>query len=186
MNQETSAHIKTGDYPIVDEWAKLLPNNAFQTITTYIPDYKKVVKIRRSTGKPQISTLEDSFQLVINYNCYRDCFIVWNAAIQHHIYRKNNKNGKGKLRLSLGSVGERLLHQQITTNFQKCYYREFGRGGSNHVELIWILGRDAFVDFCKDYPQMIIPDPTMIPKGKSCLYAVAGEEIQYIKSKKGK
>lgn len=176
--------LKTGDGKIVDEWINnVWPENARQAITDLIPNWESVVTLRTAVKQPVIRKMPENCQLVINYNSERNCFVIWNAAIQHYIYRRKCENGKAKLRLSMGSTGERLLHQHITANFQKCYYREFGRGKSKYVELIWILGEEAFVDFCKDYKNMILPDPNNIPKGKTCLYAVAGGEIQYIPSK---
>ena len=38
--------------------------------------------------------------------------------------------------------------------------------------------------FCKEYKNHIKPDPKLIPKGKSCVYAEAGGELQYILSAK--
>lgn len=175
--------ITTGDGAVVDEWVNnVWPVDAKKAITDHIPDWINTVTFRTSSRNPVISKLLDNCQLIINYNSEKNCFVVWNAAIQSQIYRANRKNAKAKLRPALGCAGERILHKKITPNFQECYYREVGRGGSNHVELIWILGNEAFVNFCQDYKRMILPDPTKIPKGKSCLYAVAGGEIQYIPS----
>lgn len=158
------------------------PEEAKKAITAHIPDWKNTVTFRTSSKNPVISKSLDNCQLIINYNSERKCFIVWNAAIQRQIYRVNRKNAKAKLRPALGCAGERILHKMITPNFQECYYREFGRGGSKHVELIWILGTNAIIDFCKNYKQMIVPDPKLIPKGKTCLYATVGQNIEYIQS----
>lgn len=183
MNQETSTYIETGDYPIVDEWVNnWWPDNAKKAIMTYIPDFQHRIKFRTCVKFPTISkSLEDSFQLVINYNCDNDCFIVWNAAIQNHIHWMNSKK---KLHLDIGCSGERLMHRPIDANTITHFFREFGRGGSKYVEMISIVGKDALADFCKDYSKMIIPDPNSIPKGRICLYAVAGGEIQYILSRR--
>ena len=42
----------------------------------------------------------------------------------------------------------------------------------------------AIADFCKNYQEMIKPDSKQMEKGKRCLYAVSGGEIQYIPSEK--
>lgn len=183
MNKETKITIKTGDYPIVDEWVNnWWPDDAKKAIMTYIPDFQHRIKFRTCVKVPTISkSLKDSFQLVINYNSEKNCFIVWNAAIQNHIHRMNNKK---KLRLAIGCSGERLLHQPIETNTIAHFFREFGRGGSKNVEMISIVGKNALADFCKDYREKIKPDPKNIPEGKICLYAVAGGEIEYIHSNK--
>lgn len=175
--------ITTGDDAIVDEWVNnVWPEDAKQAITEHIPDWKNAVTFRTSSESPVISKPLENCQLIINYNNEKNCFVVWNAAIQSQIYGADRKNPNGELRPALGCVGERILHEAITPDFQKCFFREFGRGGSKYVELIWILGTNAIINFCKNYKHMIIPDPKLIPKGKTCLHAIAGQEIVHIQS----
>lgn len=176
--------IKTGDGATVDEWVNnVWPKDAVKAIKEMIPDYKNAVTFRTSVKNPVISKSLNNCQLVINYNSAKNCFIVWNAAIQNNIYRRNSKKSNSKLRLSSGQIGEKLLHQKISPNYRQSFYREFGRGGSRYVELIWILGESEITDFCRNYRELIIPDPYGIRQGKTCLYAVAGGEIEYIRSK---
>ena len=85
--QESGEIMKTGDCKIVRECVNnLWPDLAKKFIEKCISNYEKTVIFRTSTGKPVISTIEDTFQLVINYNTARKCYIVWNAAIQSHLH----------------------------------------------------------------------------------------------------
>lgn len=171
--------IKTGDGKTVDDWVNnVWPTDAVKAITSTIHNWKNVVKLRASVNEPVVSKLSNTCQLVVNYNSEAKCFAVWNAAIQAHIHQGD------KLRLSVGSKGKEIIHQNCAADSLISIYRPIGQGKSNYVELIWIVGTDAFVDFCKEYKKLIRPDPASIPKGKICLYAVAGGEIQYIPSKK--
>lgn len=177
--------IKTGDCSIVDEWVNntWLEKNekkkkAIEAVKKYIPDWQNVVKFRTATDSPKISNLEDSFQLVINYNYYKECYIVWNAAIQNHIHAKK------KYSLSIGANGKDLLHKTISPTSITPFYRNVRPLREKQVELILIVGKDAIADFCKNYQEMLKPDSKQMPKGKRCLYAVAGGEIQYMPSEK--
>lgn len=178
--------IRTGDCNIVNEWVnntwleKKEKKEAIEAVKEYIPDWKKVVKFRTSTEHPQISNLEDSFQLVINYNYYKECYIVWNAAVQSHIH----KDAKRSISLSFGETLKEALTHAIDTHSIVSVFQELKCGGSQDVELVLIVGKDAIADFCKNYQEMIKPDSKQIPQGKRCLYAVAGGEIQYILSEK--
>ena len=179
--------IRTGDCNIVNEWVNntWLEKNeekkeAIEAVKEYIPDWKNVVKFRTATESPQISNLEDSFQLVINYNCDKDCYIVWNAAVQSHVH----KDAKKSISLSFGETLKEALNHAIDTHSIVPVFQELKRGGSQDVELVLIVGKDAVADFCKNYQEMIKPDSKHIPEGKRCLYAVAGGEIQYIPSEK--
>lgn len=168
----------TGDYPIVEDWTKGWPEEAVTAIVNNIKEYRQVIKFRTATTEATISgPIEESFQLVINYNSTTECFVVWNAAIQNSIH-----NGK-RIILSLGTEGERLLHS-VKHDVIMPLYREIGCGGSNCVELVLFIGRNAFPEFCKSYKEYIKPNPEFIPKGKSCVYAETGGELQYISSKK--
>lgn len=176
--------IRTGDCNIVNEWVnntwleKKEKKEAIEAVKEYIPDWKNVVKFRTATDSPQISNLEDSFQLVINYNYYKECYIVWNAAIQNHIHTKK------KYSLSIGTKGKDLLHKTISPTSITLFYRDVWPPREKQVELILIVGKDAIANFCKNYQEMIKPDSKQIPNEKRCLYAVAGGEIQYISSEK--
>lgn len=171
--------IKTGDHPIVDNWVNnIWPETSKSAIKQYIPDYQKTVKFRTSTGNPSISNLTNGFQLVINYNYYKECYIVWNAAIQSQIH-----SGK-KYKLSFGKKGEDLLQENVSAVAVMPFYRNVWPPKTGYVELILIVGKDAIADFCKNYQEMIKPDSKQIEKGKRCLYAVSGGEIQYIPSEK--
>lgn len=172
--------MKTGDHSIVDEWAKLWPQEALETIENNILDYQRKVKFRTCAATPSISRpIEDSFQLVINYNTEKECFVVWNAAIQNHIHPKGKK-----IRPALGKDGEDLLHS-IQENCIKPFYREIGSGSSNLVELVLFVGKNALPDFCKQYKELIKPNPKHIPKGKFCVFAVPGGKVEHIQSAEG-
>ena len=164
----------TGDYPIVEDWAKGWPEEAVTAIENNIEDYRHIVKFRTAATTATISgPIEESFQLVINYNSAKECFVVWNAAIQNSIHSSNG------IELSLGTEGERLLHS-IQPDVIMPFYREIGCGGSNCVELVLFIGRNVFPEFCKASKEHIKPNPELIPKGKSCVYAETGGELQYI------
>ena len=177
--------IKTGDCNNVNEWVNNTwpekneeEKKAIEAVKKYIPDWQNVVKFRTATDRPKISNLENSFQLVINYNCDKGCYIVWNAAIQNHIHAKK------KYSLSIGANGKDLLHKTIFPTSITLFYRDVWPPREKQVELILIVGKDSIADFCKNYQEMIKPDIKQIPNGKRCLYAVAGGEIQYIPSER--
>lgn len=176
--KKSKEYIKTGDHQIVDEWVNnIWPADAKRAIKNCIADYRKVVKFRTSTGDATISRpIADSFQLVINYNSTQKCFIIWNAAIQNVIH-----NGK-KMRLTIGKTGEALLHKRIDPDSITPFFRDINRSvkDAKCVELILIVGENALADFCKDYEKLIKPDKERVPKGKICLYAVAGGEVEFI------
>ena len=179
--------IETGDCGIVNEWVNntWLEKNekkkkAIEAVKEYIPDRQNVVKFRTATDSPQISNLENSFQLVINYNYYKDCYIVWNAAVQSRIH----EDAKKSISLSFREELKEKLTHPIDSNGIVPVFQGSGRGSSQDVELVLIVGKDAIADFCKNYQEMIKPDSKQIPHGKRCLYAVAGGEIQYISSEK--
>ncbi len=180
MAQKSRTYIKTGDYPIIDEWVNnTWPATAKEAIRICGINYRKVIKFRTSTGKGTISRpVADSFQLVLNYNSAQKCFVVWNAAIQNEIH-----HGK-KMRLSIGRKGDELLRKPIAPNSITPCFGEIGRGGdrAGRVELILIIGRDALPEFFRGYNDLIVPNRGEIPKGKTCLYAKAGEEIEYIRA----
>ena len=164
----------TGDYPIVEDWTKGWPEEAVTAIVNNIKDYRHVIKFRTSTTEATISgPIEESFQLVINYNSTNECFVVWNAAIQNSIHSEK------RIVLSLGTEGECLLHS-IKPDAIMPFYRKIGRTGSDRVELIIFVGRNVFSEFCKEYKAHNKPNPELIPKGKSCAYAEAGGELQYM------
>lgn len=171
-------YIKTGDHSIIDEWVNnVWPDSAKKAIKDYIPNYRKTVKFRTSMGVATISRpIADSFQIVINYNSAKKCYIVWNAAIQNKI-----RNGK-KMRLTIGEDGEALLRKAITSDSITPFFRKFRLKDSNaeYVEMIFLVGQNAIADFCANYKDMIVPNEEQIPTGKTCLYAVAGGEIEYI------
>lgn len=177
--------IKTGDCNTVDEWVNNTwleksekKKEAIEAVKKHIPDWQNVVKFRTATENPKISNLKDSFQLVINYNCDKDCYIVWNAAVQNHIHTKKNYS------LSIGTKGKDLLHETILPTSITPFYRNVRPLRAKQVELILIVGKDAIADFCKNYQKMIRPNSKQIPKGKRCLYAVAGGTIEYILSER--
>lgn len=175
--KKSKEYIKTGDYQIVDEWTNSWPSSAKKTIKNCITNYRNIVKFRTSTGDATISRpIADSFQLVINYNSTKNCFIIWNAAIQNDIH-----NGK-RMRLTIGKMGETLLHKRIDPDSITPFFRDINRSVQNTkcVELILVVGENALADFCKDYEKLIRPDKEIVPKGKTCLYAVAGGEVEFI------
>lgn len=167
--------IKTGDHWLVDRWVKCWPDGTAETVAKNIPDYKETVIFRCSTGKPSIAPpLGKDAQLVVNYNYHKNCFIVWNAAVQSYIHR-----GK-KICPYIGAEGEERMHKEIAPDSIEPFFRKLGRGGSNEVELVLIVGVDALEKFCKNYMEYLRPDIATIPKGKQCLYAVAGRELERI------
>lgn len=175
--KKSKEYIKTGDHQIVDEWTNGWPSSAKKAIKNCITNYRDVVKFRTSTGDATISRpIADSFQIVVNYNSAKKCFIAWNAAIQNGIH-----HGK-KIRLTIGKKGEALLHKQIDPDSITPFFRDINHSVQNTkcVELILIVGENALADFCKDYEKWIRPDKEKVPKGKTCLYAVAGGEVEFI------
>lgn len=169
--------MRTDDYPIVDEWVNnVWPEEAKQAIQKFIPDYTKSVVMRTATTQLTIaSPLKEQARLVINYDSSKKCFIIWNAAIQKVIHPRK------KIHISYGAELEKNLCNSDYSNALIPVFREIGSGGSGKVELILIVGEEAFPDFCKEYKEKIKPDKNLIPKGKECLYAEAGGKIQYIK-----
>lgn len=178
MAKKSEEYIKTGDYPIIDEWVNnVWPSDAKTATKNYIADYRRIVKFRTSMGVATISRpIADSFQIVINYNSAKKCFVVWNAAIQNGIH-----NGK-KIRLTIGEDGEALLRKAIAPDSITPFFRKIRKKGSGieYVEMIFLVGQNAIADFCANYKDMIVPNEEQIPHGKTCLYAVAGGEIEYI------
>lgn len=169
--------IKTGDRPPVDEWVNnIWPDSAKEAIKEHIQNYSEVVKFRTSAGNPSIRTpIGENCQIIINYNSERGCFVVWNAAIQSAIH-------KGKsIQPSLGKKIREDIFHSIKPDSIIPEYQEIGRGGSGKVELVLIVGIDAFPDFCEHYRERIRPDMREIPEGKICLYADAGGEIQELR-----
>lgn len=168
--------IKTGDRPPVDEWVNnIWPDSAKEAIKEHIQNYSEVVKFRTSAGNPSIRTpIGENCQIIINYNNERGCFVVWNAAIQSAIHKGKSIQPSLEKR-----IREDIFHS-VKQNSIIPVYQEIERGGSGKVELVLIVGTDAFPDFCKNYKEMIKPDVSKIPAGKICLYADAGDEIQYI------
>lgn len=171
-------YIKTGDHSIIDEWVNnVWPDSAKKAIKDYIPNYRKTVKFRTSMGVATISRpIAEGFQIVINYNSAKKCFVVWNAAIQNKIHR-----GK-KVRLTIGNDGEDLLRKGVGSDSMASVFRKISKRGKDtgFVEKVLLIGENALADFCKNYKEKIIPDKKEIPEGKICLYAVAGGEIEYI------
>lgn len=96
------------------------------------------------------------------------------AVIQCHIHK-----GK-KISLPIGTEGKKILDGIIAPESIIPFYRRIGHGNSDQVELVLFVGGNAIEDFCKEYEKLLKPDPKQIPQGKTCLYAVAGGEIEYI------
>lgn len=178
MAKKAKEYIKTGDHSIIDEWVNnVWPDSAKKVIKDYIPNYRKTVKFRTSMGAATISRpIAGDFQIVINYNSAKKCFVVWNAAIQNKIHRGQ------KMRLTIGSNGEDLLRKTINPDSITVFFRKISKGGrdTKYVEQLLLIGENALADFCKNYKEKILPDKKEIPEGKICLYAVAGGEIEYI------
>ncbi len=171
--------MKTGDCKVVDDFVNnVWPQDAKEAVRKHIPDWKHIVKFRTAEHPSVCNSLDSSFQLIINYNPYTKCFIVWNAAIQKEIHQ-----GK-RISLSLGKDGEEKLHENIDSNSIIPVFRNIGRGNTGQVELAFIVGANAIGEFCKTYKERMKPDCKCIPEGKRCLYAASGEEITYISSEK--
>lgn len=180
MVKKNTSYINPRDYHIVEEWVNgVWPDYAKDAIKNHIRRYWEVVKLRTSMDKPTISgRMPKNVQLVINYNSNKKCFIVWNAAIQRSIHKGR------RMHLPIGATGESLLHKPIASDAITPFFREFRQGGVDCAELILIVGKDAFVNFCQNYMKYLTPDSAKIPKGRLCLHAIAGEEIAYIQADK--
>lgn len=171
--------IKTGDRLPVDEWVNnIWPGSAKEAIEEHIKEYRNIVKFRTSVRSPTIARpIKKTTQIVLNYNDEKKCFVIWNAAIQAIIHKGR------KIHPTLGREIKENFFQSVKPDSVIPVYQEIGRGGSGKVELVLIIGIDAFPDFCKNYKEMIKPDVSKIPKGKICLYADAGGEIQELSRK---
>lgn len=153
------------------------PESAKKVVERYIPNESETVRLNENINGMHTVTypIERSIQLIITYMYDKEVYIVWNAAIQNAIHQCK------EMKLVMGKDASELLyrreHNSIFQTFKEV--KNYKRGG-NYVELVLCIGKDAFVDFCKSYEMYMYPDAESIPKGKKCLYAVAGGEIQEI------
>lgn len=166
---------------IVEEWQRnVWPAGTKEIISDNITDYMNVVKPRTSTTTiTVIAPSEKTFQLVVNYYAYKKCFIVYNAAIQTFLHPG------AKWGIPIGKAVKDRLAGSIDENAIIPVFKDVRRGGKNCVELVLIVGVDALGDFCRTYKEWIRPDVSLIPEGKTLLYADAGGKIQFLK-KSGK
>lgn len=184
MDKKNEYYLKTGEKKMMDEWVNNhYPESAKKAIVTYLPDYRHIARFRVNTGNPQVSSLDENVHFVLNYNCDRKCFIVWNAAVQRSIHQP--KDGKS-IQLTVGAALKNRLHQRINSDATIRIYQEIRGHGDTQVELVLIVGEDALVDFLRNYQELLKPIPTEIKKGKACLYAVAGGEVEYIQGEQQK
>lgn len=165
---------------IVEEWQRNVWPAGTKEIMSNIPDYTNVVKPRTSTTTITVTApSEESFQLVVNYYSYKKCFIVYNAAIQNFLHPGD------EWKITFGKAVKDRLAGSIDENAIIPVFKDVRRGGANSVELVLIVGMEALSDFCKSYKEWIKPDVSLIPDGKTLLYADAGGKIQFLK-KNGK
>lgn len=182
MDKDSKYYIRTGEHPMIDEWVNNnWPDGAKEAIVTCIPDYQDVMRLRTSTSGPKVSAWGDRVQIVLNYNHDKDCFIVWNAAIQRSIHRSSKPDS---IILSFGADLEAQLRQPIESDSVSYVYQEIRDSAPKLVELVLVVGQNALSRFLRNYSEMLKPDPKQIKKGKSCVYAVAGGEIEYIHSER--
>ena len=162
---------------IVEEWQRnVWPAGTKEIMSDNIPDYTNVVKPRTSTTTITVTApSEETFQLVVNYYAYKKCFIVYNAAIQNFLHPG------AEWKITFGKAVKDRLAGSIDEDAIIPVFKDVSRGGKNCVELVLIVGVDALGDFCREYKKWIRPDVSLIPEGKTLLYADAGGEIQYLR-----
>lgn len=162
---------------IVEEWQRnVWPAGTKEIISDNITDYMNVVKPRTSTTTITVTApSEKTFQLVVNYYAYKKCFIVYNAAIQTFLHPG------AEWKITFGKAVKDRLAGSIDEDAIIPVFKDVRRGGKNSVELVLIVGMEALSGFCKSYKEWIKPDVSLIPAGKTLLYADAGGEIQYLR-----
>lgn len=156
------------------EW----PLGAERIVKRIIPNASVVVAFRHTkTGNNVISKLlPGTCQLVISYYYPKKVFLVWNAAVHHHIHNKN-----GQTTVGLGAGGEAMLRHGFQANRIDFSYKDVKQNGyPSCVEKVIIVGVDALCDFCRSYQELLLPDMSEVPKGKLCLYAVSGGELHQL------
>lgn len=166
---------------IVEEWQRnVWPEGTKEIISDSIPDYMNVIKPRTSTTTITVTApSEKTFQLVVNYYAYKKCFIVYNAAIQNFLHPG------AEWKITFGKAVKDRLAGSIDEDAIIPVFKDVRRSGKKCVELVLIVGVDALGDFCRAYKEWIRPDVSLIPEGKTLLYADAGGKIQFLK-KSGK
>lgn len=158
---------------IVKEWQRNVWPEGTKEI---VAGYMNVIMPRTSTTTITVTApVEKSFQLIVNYYSYKKCFIVYNAAIQDFLH------SGGEWKITFGKAVEDKLASSIDSNAIIPVFKDTRRGGKNCVELVLIVGVNALGDFCRTYKEWIRPDVSLIPDGKTLLYADAGGEIQFLR-----
>ena len=158
------------------------PTDAYKTVLRSIPFASKRVLFRETcNGTNTFShAIPSSYQLVISYYYTERVFVVWNAAIHHHIHDR-----RGMTTLSIGADARDLINAGLESS---CIERSFKsvkqKGTKDCVEMITIVGVDAVYDFCKDYQEYILPQLSAIPTGKTCLYSTPSGKLQRLNSKR--
>ena len=155
--------------------------SAKKVVQRYIPNESETVRLNENINGMYTVTppIEHSVQLIITYVYGWKAYIVWNAAIQNAIHPCK------KMQLVMGKDASEILHRrEYDSIFQTFKEVKKYKSGGNYVELVLVVGKNAFSDFCKSYEMYMYPDTELIPKGKKCLYATAGGEIQEIQHAK--
>lgn len=167
-----------GDSHIVKEWvSNTWQEKGYEAIAQLIPDSENEVLYRTSDVGPSISRSKiKNHQIIVNYNICKRYYLVYNAAIQKYIHKSN------PIHISPGSIVKKRLAQCIEADSISFVFQDIKGDGDDQVELVLVVGENAIEQFCKSYKELIFPDANQIPKGKTCIYADAGGEIQRIRS----
>lgn len=161
---------------IIKESTETWPTGAKKIVLRNIPfAYDTVIFKETSNGGNTFAhSIHSKYQLVISYYYPKKVFVVWNAAVHHHIH-----DSRGMTTLSIGSEADELLKNGFESDRIDCCFKTIKqRGTTDCVELVVIVGVDALYDFCKAYQEYILPQVNTIPKGKKCLYATPEEKLQ--------
>ena len=161
---------------LTDTW----PQGTKKIVLRTIPQaFEKVVFKETSTGTNAfIHPISSTYQLVISYYYSQKVFVVWNAAVHAQIH-----DLRGMTTLSIGADADALIKSGFGKGRIESIFKSVKQKGTKDcVELVTLVGVDALYDFCKAYSEYIIPELNHIPKGKQCLYATPGGEIQRFSS----
>lgn len=172
-------NLKPGQHSPVGTWANYhWPKEAEVAITKHIPNYQKVILFGTAEDTVTTSDLHKGrFEIILDYHESKHCYLAYNAAL-----RECNSKAK-KIKISFGKNVKDCLSQVIPADAIFPVYQDIGKTGLQ-VELVLVIGENAIDAFCKSYKSLMVPDATLIPYGKTCLYAVPGGKVQEIQSTK--
>lgn len=177
MNKRGHYRMKTGAALIVDDWVNNnWPEEAKEAACNFIRDFRAIAFCTSETGPTFTPIDAKNCQIMVDYYRSRKCYLVYNAAI--HIYLSK----KEQIKITFGKRVTERLAQPISQDSISCVYQEIRGDGKDQVELVLIVGENAIEKLFQSYKTLIVPDANQIPKGKTCIYADAGGEIQRIKS----